>query len=148
MKAGFGTIKFDDNITGFKFTTMVGTKFVFTKNGEADVNNENPTTGFYIQPMKGVGEDEASDHLGAFSSQFSEQEMYKGTENYAVKMIKINLHKATIVTFNVTEMNGSTTYCTQCIMSNGENAIMFVGIDYESGIHTEKFINTFKSIEM
>ena len=148
LKSSFGIVKFDDNITGFKFTTMIGTKFVFSPKGEEDLKNENPTSGFYIQPLKGMGEEEASSHLGDFSSQFSEQEIYKGSENYAVKMITVNLHKATIVSFNVTEKNGSKTFCTHCIMSNGENAIMFIGTDYESGIYAEKFINTFKSIEL
>lgn len=148
LKTEFGVVKFDESITGFKFATMSGSKFLFSLHGKDDLNNAKPTTGFYLKPIKNMDYERAKEYLQEFSFEYGKQEGVSRTENTTNKVIDVNKHKAFIITFTAVDNTNNKSYLTQAILSNGTNAILFVGNDVDNGEYSEKFINTFKSIEL
>jgi len=148
LKTEFGIFKFDEGITGFKFATMLGDKFVYSLHGSEDIKNANPVTGFYFKPIKNIDYERAKDYLQDFSLGYGEQDGIIKTENIANKVIDVNKQKAFIITFTVVDDSNKTSYLTQAILSNGNNAILFVGSDVDNGKYSEKFLNTFKSLEL
>ncbi len=147
LKTDFGIVRFDESITGFKFATMLGDKFLYTLHGQDDLNNENPTTGFYFKPIKKMDYEKAKNYVLDFSLEYGEQDGIGKIENIVNKVIDVYNHKAFIITLTATDSKNKKSYLTQAILSNGENAILFVGNDVDNGEYSEKFLNTFRSLE-
>lgn len=52
LNTEIGTVSFDKNITGFHFAIIMKHRFVYSKNGKADLDTPTPKTGFFIQGIE------------------------------------------------------------------------------------------------
>jgi hypothetical protein len=147
LVTSLGNIKFDTKITNFQFTTKLINKSLYSKNGKADLTKPDPTSGFFLEPLENMNYEDAAGYLLEFSDGFSKQEGILKAEEFTNKIINVNNYKALIVTFVTTNNLNKKSYSTQAIVSNGKNAIIFVAYDLDNGIYSEKFLDTFKSIE-
>ena len=143
-----GVTKLDTSVTGFKIATILSyTKIIFTAHGKDDAENVEPTTGFFIQGFSGMDNKAAYGKLQEFAYGRIHNENIVSTENEIVKMYDTRIGKAIITTVTLKYKNNKTAFATTAIISNGKNAILFVGEDYNNGDYTDKFKNTFDSIE-
>ena len=148
LKTEIGVIKFDESITGFKLAAMLGTKFLFSLHGQDDLNNANPTTGFYLKPLKSMDYERAKDYLKEFSFDYGKQDGILKTENTVNKVINVNNHKAFIITFTAIDNTNKKSYLTLGVLSDGNNAVLFAGNDLDNGKYSTQFLDTFKSLEL
>ena len=147
LKTEIGNIKFDETITGFKFTQMLGKKFLYSPNGKKDINNNFRTSGYYILGVPNINHDNVKGYLQDFSQGYSQQEEIAKVADLKVEIFNTAFGKASVVTFTVYYKSKEKGMALQAMVSNGKDAILFVGEDYKEGKFIEKFKQTFKSIE-
>jgi hypothetical protein len=147
IKTGFGIVKFDDSITGFKFTTMLDNKFLYSPNGAEDLNSGKLISGFYFKPLIGMDYERSSSYLQDFSFEFGKQDNILKTENIKNKVIDVGNCKGFLITLTAVDKTNKTNFLTQAVLSNGSNAILFFGNDLDNGLYSEKFLNTINSVE-
>lgn len=143
-----GITKFDINITGFKIATILDdTKIIFTAHGKDDAQNLEPTTGFFIQGFLGMDNLAAKKNMQEFAYNREHNENVSSTENEIIKIYNTPIGKAIFITVTIKYKNKKTAVATTATISNGKNAILFVGEDYNDGDYSDKFKSTFDSIE-
>jgi hypothetical protein len=144
-----GPTKLDTSFTGFRIATILeDTKIIFTANGREDEDNTEPTTGFFIQGFTRTDNKAAEENIQAFVYNRTHNENVLSTENEKIKMYNTSVGKAIITTVTLKYKNNQKAFATTAIVSNGKNAILFVGEDYtDGGDYTDKFKSTFDSIE-
>ncbi len=144
-----GPTLIDTSITGFRITTILDdSKIIFTANGKEDADNTGLTTGFFIQGFTGMGNKAAEENMQEFAYNRTHTENIKRTENEKVRMYNTSVGRAIITTVTLTYKDNKKAFATTATVSNGKNAILFVGEDYtDGGNYTDKFKNTFDSIE-
>ena len=143
-----GVTKLDTSITGFKIATILDdTKIIFTARGKDDVDKVEPTTGFFIQGFSGMDDKAAYENLQEFAYGRIHNQNIASTENETIKMYNTPIGKAIITTVTLKYKNNKTAFATTATVSNGKNAILFVGEDFNNGDYTDKFKDTFDSIE-
>ena len=144
-----GPTLIDTSFTGFRIATILDdTKIIFTANGKEDTDNTELTTGFFIQGFTGMGNKAAEENIQEFAYNRIHNENIKSTENEKVKMYNTSVGKAIVITVALTYANNRKAFATTAIVSNGKNAILFVGEDFtDGGDYTDNFKRTFDSIE-
>ena len=147
LRTSIGNIKFDQAITGFKFTTKIGNKYLYSPNGEKDIHNTHKTSGFYILAVPNIDNNSEHEYLLSFSDGFKEQKEIINIGEDDIKVYNTKYGKATFVKFNVTYSSTEKGIAFQAIVSNGKNAVMFISEDHDNGKFIEKFQKTFESIE-
>jgi len=147
LKTTIGTIKFDEAITGFKFATMLGNKFLYSPNGKKDLSNTYKTSGYYISAVPNIDYVNVRGYLQDFSEGFSEQQDILKSGEKTIKVYNTVYGKATIITFRVTYKANENGIAFHAIVSNGKDAIIFISEDHDNGKFIDKFKKTFESIE-
>lgn len=143
-----GVTKLDTAITGLKIaTTLNDTNIIFTAHGKEDAENIEPTTGFFIKGFSGMDYKSAERNLQEFAYSRTHNENIATTENESIKVYNTPMGKAISIIITLKYKNNKTAVATTATVSNGKNAILFIGEDYTNGGFTDKFKSTFDSIE-
>ncbi|GEM_PF-3375208 len=143
-----GITKIDTSFTGFKIAAIMDdTKIIFTAHGKQDAENRETTTGFFIKGFSGMDDKAAEENLQAIVYDRKHSGNVANTENETIKIYNTSVGKAIITTVTLKYKNNKIAVATTATVSNGKNAILFVGEDYSNGDYTDKFKSTFNSIE-
>jgi len=90
---------------------------------------------------------ESKTFLESYNEIQKNQDDAENVGNFKMSVYDTKYGKAIMTTYNITCKSKEKALAVRGIVSNGKNAIFFVGEDYQDGVYSDKFKETFDSIE-
>jgi len=87
-------------------------------------------------------------YLEIISSEYSKQPGMRSTKDMKHSILDVNGTKVYTITFTAIDDKNNESYITLGVLSNSKDGVVFIGSDCDNGIYADKFLNTFKSIEL
>lgn len=138
---------FDESITGFKFATTVGTMFIYSPQGKADLAVQQDTLPvFMISQIEAHSFEKAKEFLESTISRFYRQKIQ--TSNIKRQDITINGNQAYEVMMDARDANNKNAVLYQLIVYKGTTAVMFLGTDPQQRKWIDKLTATAHSIKL
>jgi hypothetical protein len=137
---------FDESITGFKYATKMGSIYVYTPNGAADVNSKPESTSLLqLTEIASPGLATAKSFFENTMSGYRKQDII--LTNVRRQDMTVNGNPAYEVTMSAEDADGKKSDLYQLIMQKGEKAVLFMGVDIEQGKWLEKFKATAQTLK-
>jgi hypothetical protein len=141
------TFKFDESITGFKYAATMGNMFIYSPNGNADIQTQQDNFSmFQLSTIEAPTFSKAKEYVDYVISRHAVQGIQ--TSNVKKQDILIDGNQAYEVTMDVIDADNIKSSVYQVIIHKETKAVLFMGIDREQGKWLEKYKTTAQSIKM
>jgi hypothetical protein len=141
------TFKFDESITGFKYAATMGNMFIYSPNGNADIQTQQDNFSmFQLSTIEAPTFSKAKEYVDDVISRHAVQGIQ--TSNVKKQDIVIDGNQAYEVTMDAIDPDNVKTTMYLVIIHKETKAVLFVGLDREQGKWFDKYKATAQSIKM
>jgi hypothetical protein len=141
------TFKFDESITGFKYAATMANMFIYSPNGNADIQTQQDNFSmFQLSTIEAPTFSKAKEYVDYVISRYAVQGIQTG--NVKKQDIIIDGNQAYEVTLDAIDADNNRSTLYQVIIHKDTKAVIFMGIDREQGKWMDKFKTTAQSIKM
>ena len=141
------TFKFDESITGFKYAATMGNMFIYSPNGNADIQTQQDNFSmFQLSTIEMPTFSKAKEYVDDVISRHAVQGIQ--TNNVKKQDIVIDGNQAYEVTMDAVDPDNVKTTMYLVIIHKETKAVLFVGLDREQGKWMDKYKTTAQSIKM
>lgn len=141
------TFTFDENITGFKYATTIGSMFVYSPNGKTDLETQQANLSmFQLLTIEAPNFSKAKEFVDYTISRYSVQGIQTG--NLKKQDILIDGNQAYEVTMDAIDADNNRSTMYHVIIHKETKAVVFMGFDSGKGKWLDKFKKTAQTIKM